>query len=79
MRLCLTYCGQKVHIIREDAYHGKDGTLLTGLCGAYPKRGSVTDHFNVAMVLRSPRDEVEALAPILCGTCRRIVRQTGSL
>lgn len=37
MRYLVTATGRRLHIVREAAYHGADGNLVHGLCGAWPK------------------------------------------
>ena len=60
MRLFWSETGRRLHIVRECAWHGTDGTRVTGLCGALPDRNGV-------WVAAS-----ENLGPSPCKTCLRL-------
>lgn len=61
MRLMFTNTGRKTHVVREGAYHGRDGTILSGLCGAR---------------IDGPPWEADELTPDAeCKTCTKLYRE----
>lgn len=62
MRLMHTQTGRKTHIVREGAWHGQDGTMLNGLCGAWINGTPWT-----------PTPETAAIqAAYMCKTCDKL-------
>jgi len=41
MRNLVTATGRRQHIVRENAYHGKNGDFFLALCGVWPKENGI--------------------------------------
>jgi len=66
-RYFFTVTGSRLlHIVREMAYHGHDGNLLLGLCGAWPR--TVEGSKRVPDII----DETEVPDVPICRTCTRL-------